>query len=95
MNILAQPPVDLRRALELRAWVALVDRVGGHEHACAQLLRDMYATGVAHHRTCGDVQRLRIAGVSSWPVDRRMSASVLLASWHAAALDRLSGGVAP
>jgi hypothetical protein len=93
MNILAQPPVDLRRALELRAWVALVERVSESERACANLLADMYATGIAHHRTCGDTQRLRIAGVSSGPVPQPMPASVLLASWHAAALDRLSDGV--
>jgi hypothetical protein len=94
MNILAQPLLDRRRALELRAWVALVRHVLDSEPASAILLRDLYETGVAYQRTCGEVQRLRIAGVSSGPIMCGMPASAILRVWHAAALDRLAGRVA-
>lgn len=94
MNDLAQPLLDRRRALELRAWVALVDRATTSELACARLLQDMYETGVAYQRTSGGVQRLRIAGVSSDPVALRVPASDILRNWLARAMDRLAAGVA-
>lgn len=95
MNITAQPLLDRRRALELRAWLALTEAALLHGGpAPAALLKDMYETGVAHTQTNGNRLRIRIAGVSA--VAARVGvvdADEILAAWRAGALDRLAGGV--
>jgi hypothetical protein len=93
MNVNAQPLLDRRRALELRAWVALATAAlheGGR--APTRLLSEMYDTGVAYLQPTGPNLRLRIAGVSS-STENTAFAPEVLDTWRKAALDRLAMGV--
>jgi hypothetical protein len=93
MNVNAQPLLDRRRALELRAWLALAQAAmseGGR--APERLLQEMYDTGVAHLQATGPTLRIRIGGVTAVAGAGDFSPQVLDA-WRKAALDRLAEGV--
>lgn len=101
MTVQAQairPPLDLRRALEVEAWDALIERrlgdprdmLGGH--AARRLVQDLTAQGVAQlapsPNPAMDAVQITIAGVRS-PFTNG-GASALLRNWQTAARSRLA-----